>query len=193
MAVLLLFYILVFVCKACRVLAPRPEVERTSPALEGEVLVIGPPGKSLEVGLSEGCWAESTANRKMPQMTASQSASLSPSCRPTLTPVQLPKIKGTEPPEDQTRQTSRTEGRWGDGATGRAWLPSKGRGTARKVFGKCFFFLTSFLKILFFNWRIIALQNFVVFCQTSTWISHRYTYIPSLLNLPPISYPISPF
>ena len=30
------------------------------------------------------------------------------------------------------------------------------------------------LKILFifFNWRIIALQNFVVFCQTSTWISH---------------------
>ena len=34
-----------------------------------------------------------------------------------------------------------------------------------------------FLKILFiFNWRIIAIQNFVVFCQTSTWISHRYTY-----------------
>ena len=28
---------------------------------------------------------------------------------------------------------------------------------------------------LFFIWRIIALQNFV-FCQTSTWISHRYTY-----------------
>ena len=40
----------------------------------------------------------------------------------------------------------------------------------------------------FLNWRIIALQNFVVFCQTSTWISHRYTYIPSLLNLPPISH-----
>ena len=33
---------------------------------------------------------------------------------------------------------------------------------------------------LFFYWRIVALQNFVVFCQTSTWISHRYTYIPSL-------------
>ena len=29
----------------------------------------------------------------------------------------------------------------------------------------------------FFYWRIIALQNFVVFCQT-TWISHRYTYSP---------------
>ena len=33
----------------------------------------------------------------------------------------------------------------------------------------CLFF---FLMYLFFNWRIIALQNFVVFCQTSTWISH---------------------
>ena len=38
---------------------------------------------------------------------------------------------------------------------------------------------------LFFYWRIIALQNFISFCQTSTWISHRYTYIPSLMNLPP--------
>ena len=49
----------------------------------------------------------------------------------------------------------------------------------------------SFLKILFY-WRIIALQNFVAFCQASTWISHRYTYIPSLLNPPPISHPIPP-
>ena len=33
--------------------------------------------------------------------------------------------------------------------------------------------LGTFISIyLFFNWRIIALQNFVVFCQTSTWISH---------------------
>ena len=39
--------------------------------------------------------------------------------------------------------------------------------------------------IYIFNWRIIALQNSVIFCQVSTWISHRYTYIPSLLNLPP--------
>ena len=44
-----------------------------------------------------------------------------------------------------------------------------------------------FLFFFFFYWRIIALQNFVVFCQTSTRISHRYTYIPSLLNFPPIS------
>ena len=46
--------------------------------------------------------------------------------------------------------------------------------------------------LYFFYWRIIALQNFVVFCQTPTWISHGYTYIPSLLNLPPISLPIPP-
>ena len=38
---------------------------------------------------------------------------------------------------------------------------------------------------LFFNWRIITLQNCVCFCQTSTWISHRYTFVPSFLNLPP--------
>ena len=39
---------------------------------------------------------------------------------------------------------------------------------------------------LFFNWRIIVLQKFAVFCQTPTWISHRCTYVPSLflsLNL----------
>ena len=36
-----------------------------------------------------------------------------------------------------------------------------------------------------FNWRIIALQYCVHFCQISTRISHRYTYVPSLLNLPP--------
>ena len=33
-------------------------------------------------------------------------------------------------------------------------------------------------------------ENFAVFCQTSTWISHRYTYIPSLLNLPPHPTPL---
>jgi len=49
-----------------------------------------------------------------------------------------------------------------------------------------------FLNLFIFYWRIIALQNFAVFWQTSTWISHRYTYIPSLLNLPPISLPIHP-
>ena len=43
---------------------------------------------------------------------------------------------------------------------------------------------------LIFIWRIIALQNFAVFCQTSARISHRYTSAPSLLNLPPHSTPL---
>ena len=43
---------------------------------------------------------------------------------------------------------------------------------------------------LFFSWRIIALQNCLGFCQTPPWISHQYTYVPSLLNsLPPPSPP----
>ena len=55
------------------------------------------------------------------------------------------------------------------------------------------YFANLFLKLLifsgvfkknFFNWRIIALQNFVVFCHTSTRISHRYTHVPSLPSLP---------
>ena len=49
-----------------------------------------------------------------------------------------------------------------------------------------------FLNLFIFYWRIIALQNFAVFYQTSTWISHRYTYIPSLLKLSPISLPTPP-
>ena len=43
-----------------------------------------------------------------------------------------------------------------------------------------------------FNWRIIALQYCVGFCHTSAWISHRYTHVPSLLNLPPTSHTIPP-
>ena len=55
------------------------------------------------------------------------------------------------------------------------------------------FFISSFFN-LFLNWRIIALQNLVVFCHTSTWISHGCTYVPSLLNalFPPISHTIPP-
>ena len=49
-----------------------------------------------------------------------------------------------------------------------------------------------FLKLIIFNWRTIALQHCAGFCHTSTWISHRYTYVPSLLNLPPTSQPSHP-
>ena len=48
-----------------------------------------------------------------------------------------------------------------------------------------FFCIYSFLNIFIFNWRIIALQYCVSFCHTSTRISHKYIYIPSLLSLPP--------
>ena len=57
-----------------------------------------------------------------------------------------------------------------------------------------FFFCWIYRDIIFiyffFYWRIIALQNFVVFYQTSPWISHSYIYIPSLLNLPPYPIPL---
>ena len=46
---------------------------------------------------------------------------------------------------------------------------------------------------IFLNWRLIALQNFVVFCHTSTRISHRNTHVPSLSDLPPIFLSIPPF
>ena len=49
-----------------------------------------------------------------------------------------------------------------------------------------------FCHFIFFNWRIIALQNFVVFCHIPVRISHRYTHVPSLLSLPPISLPSHP-
>ena len=37
----------VFGLEACGILAPRPGIEPSPPALEGEVLTTGPPGKSL--------------------------------------------------------------------------------------------------------------------------------------------------
>ena len=44
----------------------------------------------------------------------------------------------------------------------------------------------------FYTWRIIALQCYIGFCHTTTWISHKYTYVPSLLNLPPSTMPSYP-
>ena len=45
----------------------------------------------------------------------------------------------------------------------------------------------------FLNWRIIALECCVGFSHTTVWISHKYTYISSLLVFPPIPYSIPPF
>ena len=44
--IFLLFYVLVFGCETCGILAPQPGIELTPPALEGKVLTTGPPGKS---------------------------------------------------------------------------------------------------------------------------------------------------
>ena len=55
----------------------------------------------------------------------------------------------------------------------------------------CQFFFLFLINYSFYR-RIIALQDFSVFCQTSTRISHEYTYIPSLLNLPLTSLPTPP-
>ena len=52
--------------------------------------------------------------------------------------------------------------------------------------------LVHYIFSLFFNLRIIPLQNFSIFCHTSTRIIHRYTHVPSLLNLPPTSLPSHP-
>ena len=35
------------------------------------------------------------------------------------------------------------------------------------------------------NWRIIALQCCASLCHTTTWIGHKFTYIPSLLSTTP--------
>ena len=46
------------------------------------------------------------------------------------------------------------------------------------------FSLSLFKKNCFiFNWRIIALQHCIGFCNPSTRIRHRYTYVLSLSNL----------
>ena len=41
------------------------------------------------------------------------------------------------------------------------------------------------LSKIFFNWSIIALQCCAGIYHTSIWISHRYAYVPLLLNIQP--------
>ena len=47
-------------------------------------------------------------------------------------------------------------------------------------------------KVFIFNWRIIALWYCVGFYQTLAWISHRFTHVPSHLNIPSTSLHILP-
>ena len=44
-------------------------------------------------------------------------------------------------------------------------------------------FSLSMYNLFIFNWRIFPLHCCVGFYYISTWISHRCTYVPSLLNL----------
>ena len=45
----------------------------------------------------------------------------------------------------------------------------------KRFYPQIFHYLSfSFFFLNWFFWRIIALHNFAVFCQTSTWIGHRY-------------------
>ena len=54
-------------------------------------------------------------------------------------------------------------------------------------FFNIFIYFFNFFCVCIFNWRIIALQYWFGFCHAATWINHRYTYVPSLLKLPPTS------
>ena len=52
----------------------------------------------------------------------------------------------------------------------------------------CYYSVLVLIFLIFiFNWLMIALQYWFDFCHTLTWINHSYTYVPSLLNLPPTS------
>ena len=54
------------------------------------------------------------------------------------------------------------------------------------------YWLQKYSLFLFFYWSIIALQGCASFSCTTKWISYLSTYIPSLLDLPPIPTPIPP-
>ena len=46
-----------------------------------------------------------------------------------------------------------------------------------------------FTKNVSFNWRKIALQYCIGFCCTTMQMNHNYTYITSILSLPPLPHP----
>ena len=56
--------------------------------------------------------------------------------------------------------------------------------TGPLAFSVCVCMLRVIIYLFIFDWKIISLQYSVGFCHTSTGISHRYTYVLSLLNLP---------
>ena len=84
------------------------------------------------------------------------------------------------------------------GKNARVGLPCPSWKWLRKKLKHSWFFKTLqhpgfsyFFFSFFFNWWIITLQYYG-FCHTSTWISHRYTRVPSLLISPPTVLPTPP-
>ena len=65
----------------------------------------------------------------------------------------------------------------------------------KQLNSKKFLYFLNYMQVLkkfILNWIIIALQCCVGFWYTLTWISHKYTYVPALLNLLPTLYSIPP-
>ena len=58
-----------------------------------------------------------------------------------------------------------------------------------RVVGLCLFIYLFIGILFFFNGSIIALQCCAGFCRTTTCISHKDAYIPSLLIISPIPHP----
>ena len=62
-----------------------------------------------------------------------------------------------------------------------------------RIIFHCVYISHIVLNLFILNWKIIPLHYCVGFDQISTWISHRFTCVPSLLNIPPIPLPIPLF
>ena len=111
-------------------------------------------------------------------------------CHPAISSSVIPSPLAPNPSQHQSLFPVSQLFTWGGQSFSFSIIPSK------EIPGLISFkFLTSKEKsqgvrvfiLIFFNWKIIAVQYSTGFCHTSTWICHRYTYVSSSLNLPLIS------
>ena len=74
------------------------------------------------------------------------------------------------------------------------YIPRSGISGSCSLISTFFFSLPAFvISFLFSFWvKDNCFTELCCFCQTSTCISHRYAYLPSLVNLPTISLPVPP-